>query len=312
MIIGNKTLYFKNFTIISFFMLWGVQPSVKAFSDIDVIMTVKSDTVQNTKKEKIKLWKFDGNLLLNFSQIAFSNWSSGGDNAIAGNTYENLNLNYKSENATWENSLKYSYGLMKQKDIKTIKTDDRIEFNSKYGRKFSKKWNYSASCNFVTQFFPGYKDKRDTIKRSDFLSPAYIVTSVGMDYRPSDKFTVMLSPVAGKITIVNSDHILHYDGLSGAYGVSRDRHTRYEMGGSVAISAKGDFLKRFNYQTTFNGFSNFQKDPSKLDWNMEMLVSMKVNKLISANLKTNLLYEDINSSEVQIKEFFGIGFSYKI
>jgi hypothetical protein len=275
----------------------------------------ESDTAKHaiTDSIKVKYWKYEGSLLLNFSQMWFENWAVGGDKAIAGNSYEDFMMKYKKDKVTWETTFKVSEGLIKQQGYRLVNTDDKLEVYTKYGRKLSKKWNYSAYFSFQSQIFPGFKSPQDTIKLSDFLSPAYFNTSIGADFRPTEKFSILFSPLAGKITLVTSDFIMDYYKVSnGTYGVSPGNHTRYELGGSIVISAKGEIFKNIIYQTNINAFSNYEKDPSQFDWNCEFLLSMKLNKFMSANLKTNLLYDIETSLDPQFKEFFGIGFSYKI
>jgi hypothetical protein len=291
------------------------------FNNLTSFAIVPEDVVKAPSKDSVKTvaidtsnrspWKFETNLLLNFSQIYFDNWTAGGEKSIAGNTIDGFILSFKKGNTTLEHSVKYAGGLMKQNGTKTQKTDDKFEINIKYGRKISKMWNYSANCNIQTQFFPGYKNPKDTIKRSDFLSPAYFVLSLGFDFRPAEKISIFMSPLSGKITVVNSERILRND-PKGVYGLSPNQSTRYELGGNLIVSARGTFLKNFNYQTTLNGFSNYEKEPQKLDWNWEVQLGMKLNKFISANVKTNLLYDVETSLDPQFKEFFGIGFMYKI
>lgn len=264
-------------------------------------------------KDTVKYWKFEGRVLLNISQLWFENWSVGGENAIAGNTLEDFTLTYSKNNITWENTLRFASGLVKQNGHRMRKTDDRIEIISKYGRRLNRKFNYSALWSIQTQFFPGYWSEDDPDKVSDFFAPAYLNVSVGLDYRPAEKVSVYFSPVAGKITIVNSDFIKNYetDG-SGAFGVKPGRLARYELGGSMVVSAKGQLFKNLYVQALGNGFTRYGEKTTDIDWSCELMLSMKLNKFFSANLKANLLYDSETSLDPQFKEFFGLGFSYKL
>jgi hypothetical protein len=74
-------------------------------------------------------------------------------------------------------------------------------------------------------------------------------------------------------------------------------------------------------------FSDYLKDPQNIQVNWEMLISMKVNKFISASISTNMIYDhnipvpverEINGVKVagtgprlQFKEVLAVGFSYK-
>jgi hypothetical protein len=259
---------------------------------------------------KISNWKLEGNLVLNFSQTFFENWAAGGDNSLASNSIDMFFAKFKNKKVEWENTVKFAGGVMKLEGDKFVKTDDKIEVITRYGRKNNNYWNYSFQVSFLTQFFPGYKNAKDTIKRSDFLSPAYLNVVVGMDYKPVKQVTVLMSPLSSKITILNSNFISNFEN-SGVYGVPKGKHARYEMGGSIEIQAKGDFNK-LNYYSNFKSFSNYLVEPENIDISWEIILGLKLNKFLSANLKTNLVYDDDAISKLQFKEFLGLGFSYKI
>ena len=57
-------------------------------------------------------------------------------------------------------------------------------------------------------------------------------------------------------------------------------------------------------------FYNYLEDP-QIDVDWEVLVNMKVNKYISTNLVTQLIYDKDQVDEVQFKEIIGIGLTYK-
>jgi len=109
---------------------------------------------------------------------------------------------------------------------------------------------------------------------------------------------------------------------SGAFGVERGKKTRAEFGGYLRMSYKVDLMKNVTLQTKADFFSNYLHNPQNIDVNWEVLLSMKVNKFISATLATTLIYDDdvkiASSSDptdvgprTQFKEILGIGFSYK-
>jgi hypothetical protein len=301
----NKLVKFFFLIIVPF--LFSANLSANSLSSHNNIDSLRADT--------IKYWKTGGGIVLNISQIALSNWAAGGENLIAGNSMMNLYANYKKEKTSWDNTIDFAFGRLKKESTKAIKNDDRFEFTTKYGRKRSDKWYYSGMLNIKTQFFPGYKfPEKDSIKISDFLSPAYILLSAGMDYKPSDKFTFLMSPVTGKVTIVNSPILSSQK----AYGVEQGKNTRSELGGFFKIILKGSLFKNLNYQTKVDAFLNYMNNPENIDWDCEFLLGMSLNKYISANLKTNLLYDDDvvtlpnTGPKLQLKEFLGVGFSYKI
>lgn len=264
--------------------------------------------------DTVRYWKKGGFLTLNVSQVMLSNWSAGGENSIAANLTLSLTANYAKGNGAWDNALEFGFGRLKREDTKALKTDDRFEFVTKYGRKIAEKWFYSGMLNFKTQFFPGFTyPEFDSIKRSDFLSPAYLFLSIGVDFKPSDKFTFLISAVTGKTTIVNSVHLSAVE----AFGVDSGKHFRHEFGGYAKLIKKGSFLRIVNFQFKIDAFSNYMEKPENIDLDCEFMVWAKLNRFITANFKANLLYDDDivvspnKGSRIQFREFVGIGFSHK-
>ena len=280
-------------------------------------------------------WKKSGIFGLNFSQSTFNNWAAGGQNSVSVNSLFNLSITYRSQKTSWENFLGLGYGMQQQgKSATPIKTDDKIEFTSKYGRKAFKNFLYAGLINFKSQMDAGYNYPNDSVRISDFLAPGYITAAVGLDYKRSDNFSVFAAPLTGRLTIVNSQALAD----AGAYGVepavydsvgniiSHGKGSKMEFGGYVRIYLKQDIMKNVNFQTKVDLFSNYMKNPENVDVSWEVLLSMKVNKFISATLSTHLIYDDdviitvdkdndgiydINGPRVQFKEILAVGFSYK-
>jgi len=295
-----------------------------------------------SQQDTTKAWKLNGVLSVNGSQVALENWVSGGENAISVANLASIRANYKKNKTTWDNTLDLAYGLLKQADREFRKTDDKIDLTSKYGRQaFHQHLFYSAFFNFKTQFAPGYKytdTSRTLISR--FMAPAYSLLAVGMDYKPNPYFSVFLSPATCKVTFVLDQKLAD----AGGFGVKKaefinsngqiiqekkGENYRIEGGAYFILNAKYEVMKNVTTQTRLDLFSNyFAGDPSVLDVNWESLISMKVNKYISASIATHLIYdqdikvpvyEKVNGKKVQkgegprvqFKEVFALGFSYK-
>ena len=279
-------------------------------------------------------WKKGGMASLTFNQVSLTNWAAGGQSSISGNAFVNLFANYKDEKQTWDNSLDLGYGLIRNNSQPFVKSDDRIELNSKYGRNINKNWYYSGLLNFRTQFAAGYNIPNDSVLISDFLAPGYILLALGFDFKPSDNFTLMLSPVTSKTTIVNNQTLAD----AGAFGVegaefdalgnrvAAGKMMRNEIGAFLKLMYKKDIVENVNFQTKLDLFSNYINNPQNIDVNWETIVTMKINKFLSANFNTHLIYDDdINIAvdnnddgitdavgpRVQFKEVFGLGLSYK-
>jgi len=275
---------------------------------------------QENVQDTLTHWKLGGVNSLTFSQVSFTNWASGGENSYTLNGLINLHANYKEGRNSWENSLDMGYGVVKQASRDVRKSDDRLELMSKYGYKTSSNWYYTASLNFKTQFAQGYTyNEEEGTKRqiSDFMAPAYSLLSLGMDYKPNDAFSLMISPLTGKTTYVLDDSLSN----QGAFGVDPGEKIRNELGGFVKLTYNKDIWENVTFNTKLDLFSNYLENPENIDISWEVLISMKVNDYLSANINTQLIYDDnihyINKEgqdmgpRIQFKEVFGAGFTYK-
>jgi hypothetical protein len=279
-------------------------------------------------------WLKGGSGTLTFSQVALKNWAAGGQDSYSATTLINLFAFYKKDSLSWDSNLDLGYGIMKQGSTNFIKTDDRIDLSSKFGKKAVNNFYYAAIFNFRTQMQPGFKQQDNTEKISDFFAPAYFIEAIGMDYKPSDFFTLFFAPLTGKTTIVLDQSLAD----AGAFGVtkaqydangkiiSHGKNMRNEFGGFIKMMFQKNIVKNVSLRTKLDLFSNYLKNPENIDVNWEVLIDMKINKHLSASFYTTLIYDDdvkipidkngdgvadYSGPRTQFKEVFGLGLSYK-
>jgi Protein of unknown function (DUF3078) len=289
--------------------------------------------------DSLKHWTKGGVGSLNFTQTSFTNWAAGGQNAVSATALLNLFSNYKKNKTSWDNTLDLAYGLLQSGTTKFRKNEDRIDFSSKFGHyAFKERWYYSALLNFKSQFDNGYNFPNDTVVVSHFLAPAYVLASIGLDYKTKDNsLSIFISPITSRTTIVGNQRLAD----AGAFGVTAAKleingtDTIYkpgekvlnQFGGYVKFAFKKDIFKNVNYSTKLELFSNYLKNPENIIVYWENLLAMKVNKFLSASISTNMIYdhnipvpvkETINGAEVsrtgprlQFKQVLAIGLSYK-
>lgn len=272
-------------------------------------------------KEETKAWTKGGVFSLNYSQIALSNWAAGGENSMTGVGFFSAFANYSEGKTSWDNTLEMGFGVLKQDDEAWYKSEDKLQFSSKYGHKTNSDWYHSALMDFKSQFTKGYAENGDTKHSSNFFAPAYLNLAIGMDYKPSDNFSVMISPVSGKFTFVTDSSLSNY----GAYGVDAGEQFRAEFGAFVKVAYKTEIMKNISYETTLDLFSNYFHNPLNVDVNWDNMLNFKINEYFTATLMLNMVYddditfdiEDENNDviksvpQLQLKEMFAIGFSYK-
>lgn len=304
----------------------------------DAMTIPPSDTLTN---DSLKAWKFTSLNMLSINQIAFVNWASGGESSLSAKVSTEYDLEYDKEKLIFDHAGKLAFGLVGYIDKRIEKTDDIIDLLWAVSHKTTEKWNLTTLLTFKSQFAKGYKYPNDSSLISAFMAPGYFNISMGFNYKPNNKFQLYLSPVAGKLTFVLNQELAN----KGAYGVRKatidsvgnilgeGENMLSELGLKILTSYKHKIMKNIDLRTTLNLYNNYT-DPIKsnrwnidLDWDTRIIFT--INKVFSSifylHLKydhnTNIpTYETIggekvmvsNSPKLQLKESFGLSFSYKI
>lgn len=268
-------------------------------------------------------WKKGGVFSLNISQVAMSNWAAGGENSFSGTGFFNGFANLTNGNHTWDNTLILGYGLQKQDSYDWFKTNDNLEFSSKYGQKANDNWYYTGLIDFKSQFSKGYENQEATDYISNFFAPAYTNLAIGMDYKPNENLSIMISPVSGKLTFVTDTALSN----KGSYGVEAGEKFRSEFGAFIKVAYKVDLMENINYSTKLDLFSNYLNNPQNVDINWDNLITFKINEYFNASFVFKMIYDDdvlfdvveddgitVNRqvARLQWKQMFGLGLTYNL
>ena len=261
-------------------------------------------------------WVLKGVTGLNMSQTAMANWSAGGENSIAGNAYLNASLTHKKGNWLWVTNMVLDYGLSKTKSQGMRKSSDKIGLSTQLGYSTDNVWFYTLMGDLNTQFAKGYDYPDEEHQISNFFAPAYSNIALGMEWRPKSNYSLLLSPVSTKMTFVTDDYLSDL----GAFGVDPGDHFKIEGGAFVKARAELPVMENVNLITTADFFTPYSKDFGNIDVNWDVLISMKINKVLSATINTTLKYDnDVKTfddngvkkgAKVQFKEVLGIGLAY--
>lgn len=298
--------------------------AVLVASHLSAQVTEGEATLRSQSADSLDGWKKGGLISLNLSQVSLTNWNAGGQNSISANGLVSLYAHYSKGKTRWENTLDLGYGILRQgrkNNASWIKTDDKIDLVSKFGRKASEKWLYSALLNFNTQASPGYSYPDDSTVISRFMAPGYLLFAAGMDYKPHPSFSAFIAPLTMKSTFVNDQRLAD----AGAFGVDSSKKARIEMGGYARFQYEREIAKNIRLNSRLSLFSNYFFHPERIDVNWETLIQFKVNRFITATISTHLIYDhDIaiavfdddglqvgEGPRLQFKEVLGIGFAYR-
>ncbi|MBS1743055.1 MAG: DUF3078 domain-containing protein [Bacteroidetes bacterium] len=265
-----------------------------------------------------KTWKTGGTFTLNINQGSLSNWSAGGDKfSFSLNSYLNLYAFYKKGKNNWDNSLDLSYGFVNTTSLGNRKASDRIDLLSKYGYDISKHLSVGALLNFRSQFANGYaysktaagKDTATLTSKS--FAPAYLLLSLGLDYKPVKDLSIFISPITGRWIFVG-------DTLLGpGYGLDPGKKVKSEIGAFLSANYMKKIGTSFTFKTRFDLFSNYKHDPQNIDVYWSNVLTAKITKFINFSLNVDMIYDNDTKNVDPSKgpapqwlELMGIGFSY--
>ncbi|MBC7413019.1 MAG: DUF3078 domain-containing protein [Bacteroidia bacterium] len=310
-----------------------------------IVLTVSIST-SAAALELDSAWTKGGGLSFTGNLTQYHQWVAGGKDNVAIIGVLNYHANYAKGDNAWDNKLDVAYGSIKTGDLRDksindwTKAEDRIELNSKYGRKSSKNWFYSVLFNARTQFDAGI-DQETKLLTSQLLAPGYFTLALGMDYKPNKVFSMFLSPLSARITVVQRQFLAD----AGAFGVTaatydanglmttKGKNFRFELGALARASLVGlKVMDNITLDSDLSLFSNYFKHTDRVDINWNLLFTMKVNKYINVRFSSNMIYDDdimvketlykqgkINGEYqvdyhpgIQIKNILGVGIAYKL
>lgn len=277
---------------------------------VSLSLPVKAQPGQDTS------WKRGGNASINLNQVSLSNWAAGGDNSIGFNVQVNYFVNYKKDRHLWNNNLNLEYGLNRTKSDGTKKSNDKIYFSSNYGYEITKNLYLSGLLTFQTQFAKGYDYKTNPHTYiSNFMSPGYLLTGIGLTWTPKTWITATLTPATWRGTFVTSDILSD----QGQFGVDPGKHFRAEFGANLLVEARYEFLKNMTIGTKAAFYSNYLDNPQNVDVNWDVQLAMQVNKWFSTTITTNMIYDDdtkilqkdgSKGPRLQFKEALAVGVQF--
>ncbi len=308
----KPALLFLGLSIFSIQLL-AQDPSVK-----DLQKEAAKSIAKDPKDTASRTWKLGGLVNLNINQGTQSNWSAGGDKfSFSLNSYLNVFAFYKKNKHAWDNNLDLAYGLVNTTSLGSRKASDRIDLLSKYGYAIAPKWNAAALFNLRTQFAKGYgysktaagADTAYVISRS--FAPAYILLSVGFDYKPNENFSLFLSPLTERWVIVRDDL------LAPLFGLDSGKNVRNELGAFLSANYTKKLGASFIYKTRLDLFSNYKDEPQNIDVYWTNVLTAKITKYINFSFNLDMIYDDdtrnVNPAKgpaPQWLQLMGIGFAY--
>lgn len=294
-----------------------IEEAAKAATDA-IAVTVK----KNVEVPDSLNWKFSGIVGANVTQTQLINWAAGGNSNLTGVVFANLFLNYKKGNIAWDSNLDTELGTtyLAGNKYEWKKSNDKINFYTKFGWEFKPTWYLTVLGSFRTQYMEdftydldanGVEQKSGPISR--IMNPSYTDLSLGIDWKPNDIFSVYLSPVAGRITTA-TDSLLRE-----RYGVPNDKTFKMEVGLTFKAAVTYTKIKNLKILSSVTLFTPYTQKFGNFNVDWDFMISYQFLKVLNVSLTTCLkYYDEVKITDrhgnvgprVQFKEVLGLGIGY--
>lgn len=255
---------------------------------------------------------------LQFSQAYLSpNWYQGGTNnlTLLVNFLWNVKLNeVYHPNLLLESNLSYKLGLYSTPQDSYHKysiSEDLFQYNFKFGVKALKKWFYSFTLQYKTQFLNNYAENSLT-RSASFMSPGEFNVGLGMTYAASLrkgalKFNVSIAPVSYNLKTCIDDQV---DPTQ--FSIPLGSHSVSQVGSNAEVTLTWNMASNISWKSRlfmFTDYGDFQSD-----W--ENTLNFSINRFLSTQIYLHLRYDTDADAHRQhwrhwmLKEILSFGFRY--
>ena len=242
---------------------------------------------------------------MSFSQLAFSNWTKGGENTFTWSVNGDFTLSYDNESIGFKTKLKSIYGRTKfdGNDFKT--NDNEIYLDQVISYHADWKVDPYFSNSIQTQITTGFDYSGDTPNKvADFFDPGIITQSVGFTY---DKLTTIQTRMGLAIEETITNKYRKY---------SDDPDTpllletfKFETGFESVTNTKFNIDKNIIAESSLRLFTRFE-EIEVWDVRLDSKWIAKINSWLNVSFKYNFIFKKSESPTAQMKESWQMGITY--
>jgi len=235
------------------------------------------------------------------TQVAYTDWVQGGENALAWDATLDGKSVYELPAYVWTTTYDFGYGNTRLGNQGTRNTDDKIDIASEFKVKVDAYVNPYAAATFKTQFATGYTYDAmgNGTANSDFLDPAFVTQSVGAGYQPIPEVKTRIG--AALREIFANTYTQYASG----------QKTETEGGLESVTEVEAHFQQNLLFHAKLELFSAFKK-MDEVVVRSDNTLTAKITKYFSTNINLQLIQERPISPRTQIKQGVALGFSYDL
>lgn len=279
----------------------------KILTLIFLVSFVNLVSAQDEADSTLNMWVPSLLASANLSQIAFQDWSKGGESSFSFVLGADWLMNYKSENWSFKNQLKGEWGQSKTgADIKKITANNA--FNETVYM-YDPGWLFKpfASNLIRTPISEGFdyseEDKEQIVA---FFDPGYVTQSIGFAYDESDVIKTRLG-LAFEESFANKFAAQYTDDSE----TSELEKFKFETG----LESMTDLKLQIDDNVVFNSklrlFAGFDR-MTVWDVAWDNTFTAEVNTWLNVNLRYILVYKQSESLRTQMQEALQVGIVYNI
>jgi hypothetical protein len=252
-------------------------------------------------------WKHSLVTGLNLTQIAFTDWTQGGENALA----YSLSADGKSvddeESLNWSTSYRFAFGQTRLGNQGLRKTDDAIDLTTVYTYRLGVYVNPYAAATLKTQFAKGYMYDAagNETEISKFFDPGFLTQSAGVGYQPVTEVKTRLG--VGLREIVTSEFTQYANDA----GTTDTKKISVDGGLESVTNVDWKLDDNLLFTTQLELFAPFKTMDKVVVRDLSSLTA-KVNKYVTTMLSVQLINEPRISPLTQVKESISIGVTYTL
>jgi len=280
---------------------------------------------QDAQQEPERSWRSGAGIGLDAAQLLQINPRVGaGQNRLGFGGAVNAFAKYSRNRLVWDSQGNWQFGVQRlgsgvigsgaEVKIPFQKAIDKFQLESKLGYKITENGRlfFATNANLISQLTPTFLGTEsypgnfltdisglNANPQSAFLSPADLGLSAGIDFRPTDNWSIYYSPLAARVIIVVKDEIA----ALGVHGnpVTKDatgavisyKNADVQMGSQFRVAYRNKFAQgKLNYTTALQLYTNYLKDPQNIDlqfWNNEF--ALQLFKNLQLNMTVNMYYD---------------------
>jgi len=265
------------------------------------------EAIDTLKKSNSRLWIPSMVTGLNVSQIAFSNWTQGGSNALTWTITADVGLDYRTDSWTLRNKLKLAYGRTRLGSQQYMTNDNELFQESVVSYGIGWATDPYISNSIRTTITRGYSYKTNPpVLIADFFDPGYVTQSLGFTY---NKLKFMSTRLGLAVQEVFANKYRQYtDNLSTTNTVEP---FKLETGFESVSQGKVQIAENILLTSGLRLFTRFES-LNVWDVRWDNVLAVRVNSFVNVNFNFLLVYQKDQSLTTQMKEGLQLGLVYTV